>query len=166
MHRLTARLIALLALALPLLASASPAHATLVIGTAGVPVTQNFDALGTSLNLASLNGGAWRISEAINAADFSTADTVLTQVQTGTLTISSLRGSYNFRDGANTLDRAVGMHVGGGFTHNRSIMLQILNDTGQPLEELTVSWDFEKYRNGSKTLQITSFHGDTGNTWL
>src|SRR5678815_323777 len=65
---------------------------------------------------------------------------------------NAANGSYNFGAGTSTLgdaDRAPGFISSGTATMSGNLYAQLLNNTGSPLSGLTVSYDVEKYRNGS-----------------
>ena len=121
-------------------------------------VTQSFDTIGTSAT-ATLPTG-WKIG-----TDWSTgtgATTVAAGTSgTGVLTGTSTGGAYNFANGitASATDRCVGFLSGGSYSSPRSLIYAFQNNTGATITSLTVSWDFEKYRSGSRAFDWTFFHG-------
>jgi hypothetical protein len=80
---------------------------------------------------------------------------------TGVLTGSSGGGVYNFANGitASATDRALGFLNSGSFTSSRSIVLAITNNTVSTITTLTISFDYEKYRSGTRAWGWTFFHG-------
>ncbi|MFM7672619.1 MAG: hypothetical protein ACKO6Q_08525, partial [Bacteroidota bacterium] len=82
---------------------------------------------------------------------------------TGVLTSSSTGGCYNFGNGitASATDRALGFLSSSGYTSPRSIIYAFTNSTGQTITSLTLSWNYEKYRSGSRAYDWTFFHGST-----
>lgn len=97
--------------------------------------------------------------------DWSTGTTVTTVAagSTGAGVITTSGGTYNFADGvtASSTDRALGFLTTGGFTSPKSIVLAVQNNTGATVDELVVSFDYEKYRNGTREFNMNFFHGST-----
>ena len=143
------------------------AMAALALSTAGVAVTQNFDAMGTGTTMTGLNASGWKLSASAGSTTFTGGLTGVANVQSAVLTQISNFGTYNFADMTNTTDRGLGFLMNGttGVNGPRSIMVEMKNSTGQVLTELAVAWDWEKYRNGQSGLQTTFFHGADGSTW-
>jgi len=123
-------------------------------------VTQNFDSMGSSSTATMPTG--WK-----TGTDWSTASNVVTQAAgtsgTGVVSSSSSGGVYNFANGvtASSTDRAIGFLTSSGFSSPRSIIYAFQNNTGATITSLTVSWDYEKYRSGSRAFDWTFFHGST-----
>jgi hypothetical protein len=87
-------------------------------------------------------------------------------VQSAVLDTSPEPGSYNFLNVASGTDHAIGFLLGASPNNGpRSIMLQLTNNTGQTLNELAMSWSIETYRDGTRDLAVTFFHGSDGSTW-
>lgn len=126
----------------------------------GTPFTQNFDVMGTS-GTATLPTG-FKIG-----TDWSTGTTATTQAAgtsgTGILNGSSAGGAYNFANGvtATSSDRSLGFLNSSGYTSPRSIVLCITNNTGTTITSLNITFDYEKYRSGSRQFDWTFFHGST-----
>ncbi|MFZ4766630.1 MAG: beta strand repeat-containing protein, partial [Roseimicrobium sp.] len=125
------------------------------------PFTQSFDGMG---NLAA---SPWP-SGFKHGTDWSSGLTAGTQAggtATGTsvLTSTSSGAAYNFANGVNatSTDRAIGFLTSGGFTSPRSLIFAFTNNTGSTVTGMTVNWDYEKYRSGSRAIAWTFFHGST-----
>lgn len=144
----------------------SSTNAQLSIVTPGAAVTQNFNTIGSTA-AATLPAG-FRVSA---GADYTLGTTVTTVAAgtsgTGVLTGTSTGGTYNFANGvtATSTDRSIGFLSTGSFTSPRAIMLQVQNNTGSTITDLAISWNYEKYRSGSRAFDWTFFSGTNGTTW-
>ncbi|MBL7951114.1 MAG: lamin tail domain-containing protein [Flavobacteriales bacterium] len=146
----------LLATALLLPTAVTRAQALLT----GSSYTQNFNAMGSS-GTAALPAG-FRIGTEWGAGTTATTQAAGTS-GTGVLTGSNSGGAYNFANGvtASSTERAVGFLNSGSYTTPRSIILRIDNNTGATVTALTVAFDYEKYRSGSRAWTWNFFHGGT-----
>lgn len=132
------------------------------ITTIGTPVTEDFTSLGSSATATLPNG--FKVN---TTTDWNTGTTATTQAAgttgTGVLTGTSTGGAYNFANGvtASSTDRSLGFLNTGSFTSPRSIILKITNNTGVTIGSLNISFDYEKYRSGSRQFDWTFFHGAT-----
>ena len=126
----------------------------------GSSYTQNFNAMGSS-GTAALPAG-FRIGTEWGAGTTATTQAAGT-TGTGVLTGSNSGGAYNFANGvtASSTDRAIGFLNSGSYTSPRSIILRIDNNTGATITALTVAFDYEKYRSGSRAWNWNFFHGST-----
>jgi hypothetical protein len=155
--------VALFAIAL---ASTSTEATTLT--TAGSAVLQNFN--GMSGATGSLPAGFTLGSGA--SPTWAGGTTATTQhagtTGTGALTGSSAGGLYRFVDGvlASSTDSAPGFLTSGSVASPRSIMLEITNSTGATLSSLNLSWNYEKYRTGTRQFDMTFFRSTDGSTWV
>ena len=132
------------------------------IATAGTAVTQNFDGMGTSAT-ATLPTG-FRVNTTANWNTGTAATTVAAGTTgTGVLTGSSAGGTYNYANGvtASSTDRALGFLNTGGFSSPRNIIYAFTNNTGVTVTSINISFDYEKYRSGSRAFDWTFFHGAT-----
>ncbi|WP_165761290.1 cadherin-like beta sandwich domain-containing protein [Niastella koreensis] len=134
--------------------------AQISINTTGTAVTENFDGMGSSATAALPTGFKIGPDWTLGATA-----TVLAAGTTGTGVLSSSSGGnvYNFANGvtATATDRAPGFLNSGSFTSPRSIMLAVTNNTGSTITSLTISFDYEKYRSGSRQWDWNFFHGNT-----
>jgi hypothetical protein len=120
----------------------------LVINALSSPVEENFDTIGSAAD-ASLPFG-WSLGSAS-----SSGGTLHTQRSAGTTGDGALTGTiqggyYNFANGVNatSTDRSVGFLADSFFTPNKSLFLQLRNNTGTTINQLNLSFDIEKYRSG------------------
>jgi len=128
--------------------------------------TQNFDGM-ASTGAATLPTG-FRVSNATAYSGGTSATTLAAGTSgAGALTGTSGGGTYNFANGvtASATDRALGFLTSGSFASPRSIMLEIQNTTGSTITELNISFDYEKYRTGSRAFDWTFFSGSDGSAW-
>jgi hypothetical protein len=126
----------------------------------GTTVTENFNNMGSS-NAALLPTG-WKMG-----TDWSTGATATMQAGgtsgTGILASNSQGGFYNFANGvtAFSTDRAIGFLSSGSYSSPRSVLLAFVNNTGTNINKIIVTWNYEKYRSGTRTFDWTFFHGGT-----
>ena len=137
----------------------------LVLSSVNTPVTQNFDSLGAGTNLSVLDSAGWRISNAANSNNFAVGLTSLDFVQAATFADNPSGGSYNFQNSTLTSDRAAGFLLTGNFDTSRNLMMLLTNNTGQAVTQLALSFDYEKYRTGTRAFNMAFFHGADGATW-
>jgi uncharacterized repeat protein (TIGR02543 family) len=122
--------------------------------------TQNFDAIGTSAT-ATLPTG-FKIG-----TDWSTGLTATTlaygNTGAGAVTGTSSGGAINWSNGitGSSTERAIGFLSTGSYTSPRSIMFAFTNNTGSTISSLDISWNYEKYRSGSRAFSWSFFHGNT-----
>jgi hypothetical protein len=130
------------------------------ITASGTSFTENFNAMGSS-GTASLPAG-FKIG-----TDWSTGTTATTLAYgttgTGVVTSTSSGGVINWANGitASSTDRALGFLNTGTFTSPKSIILKLTNNTGSTIVALNISFDYEKYRSGSRQYDWTFFHGSS-----
>ena len=122
--------------------------------------TQNFDGIG--------NTGAAILPTGFKFGPDWSSGTSATLLCKGTVGVgifsgSSSGGYYNLANGdsATSVDRAIGVLNSGGFTSPRSIMVRVTNNTGVTISDLSITFDYEKYRSGSRAFGWTFFHGAT-----
>lgn len=134
----------------------------------GTAYTQNFNSLGTS-GTATLPQGFKITSGA--APTFSnvanTSATTLTYGTAGTGLVGTSGGAINWAVGATdtATDRALGFLSTGTYTSPRGIILKMKNTTGSSISSLSVSYDYEKYRFGSRQFDFTFFVSTDGTNW-
>lgn len=131
------------------------------ITSLSVAYTENFNGMGTSAT-ATLPAG-FRVN---TTANWTTGTTTTTQAAgttgTGALTSTSPGGTYNFADGitGSSTERALGFLTSGSFSSPRSIIFAFTNNTGATVTSLDISFNYEKYRSGTRAFDWTFFHGD------
>lgn len=167
----SSRLIFASLIALVLFFFSGDSWSQLSITSGGTPFNQNFDGIGSTAG-ASLPSG-WRMSGVTlsSTTSFTGAASVTNAAAgttgTGALTGASSGAAYNFANGitASSTDRAIGFLSAGGFTSPRAIFVQITNNTGQTITDLSISFDYEKYRSGTRAFDWTFSAGSDGTTW-
>jgi hypothetical protein len=132
------------------------------IPTAGVAVTQNFDGMGSSATATLPNG--FRVNTTANWSTGTTATTLAYGTTgTGAVTGTSAGGVINWANGitGSSTDRALGFLTSGSFSSPRTILYAFTNNTGSTISEISLAWDYEKYRTGTRAFDWTFFHGAT-----
>ncbi len=137
------------------------ARAQLVL-TSATPKTENFDGLGTSAT-ATAPSGIRLSGEAAPTYGSAANYTATTVAANGTNFTAG--GTYNFAAGAGSTDRALGFLNSGSYGTPRSIMLAVNNNTSAAIQDLSVQFNLEKYRSGSREYNWTFFTSPDGVTW-
>src|SRR5215510_4879608 len=118
----------------------------------GLPIAQDFDSIGTTATATLLaDFKADRLTTVRTVGAFAAAGTVTTQAGGANLSTSAANGIYNFGSGTTGQDRAIGFLSSSGGTQSGNLYVQIANNTGGNLPGLLITYDVEKYRNGSNT---------------
>ncbi|HKG45456.1 MAG TPA: DNA/RNA non-specific endonuclease [Pyrinomonadaceae bacterium] len=140
-----------------------------------VPYTQNFTSMGIPLtnpapSALPVDFRQDTIAAARTLGSFSSASTQTARVGGANVSTIAANGSYNFGAGTSTLgdaDRAPGFISSGTATQSGNLYAQFINNTGSPLSGLQVSYDVEKYRNGSNPagFRYQLFYSLDGNSW-
>lgn len=146
-------------------------HAQVSITQPNTPVVQNFDGLGAAAQ-APLPSG-WRMDTQAQApspngtnpnaaGNYNNSQTQTTIAGTGS---ASNGGAYNFGNGSNAADRAIGFVASGALLPPRNMFVQIKNDTGQTISSLDISFNYEKYRTGPRSITMNFYAGINGINW-
>jgi hypothetical protein len=163
--------IQLLFVAVFFILAASSVAAQISLPTAA-PYTQNFDGLGTSAT-ATLPAN-WKVDKLTTAQTVGTfaAAGMMTELSAGNnMSSSATNGIYNYGAGVagTATDRAVGWISANtaGALKSGNLYAQFMNDTGRSVTSLSISYDVEKYRNGSNAagFRIQMFYSFDGTTW-
>lgn len=113
------------------------------IPATGTTYTQNFNSMSnTTLPTGFTLDGGSTVSRSASA-----------------LTSSSSGGSYRFDNGS---DSAIGVLNSGSFASPNSITLTVRNTTGSTIGGFTITWNYEKYRSGSRAFNIAFSGGTAG----
>jgi hypothetical protein len=134
----------------------------------GTSYTQNFDGMTTSATSTLPTG--WGFFAGGNPANPTTATTATTQdagtTGTGAISSSSAGGNYLFVNGvlATGTDKAVGILNSGSFSSPRAILFGFTNNTGSTITSLTLNWNYEKYRSGTRQWDWTTGFSTNGGT--
>ena len=138
-------------------------------------VTENFDGMWDAANSeATLTmPTGWRMERQMGAprmvGTYSAASTELMYAGGVSLASNAKNGTWNFGSSTTPSDRAVGglsTTVDGG-TRCVSVMTQLVNGGTEPINQLTISYDIEKYRNGDNEAGFTVqlYYSYDGTTW-
>jgi len=156
------------------LVSVYVAFAAISLSTS-IAYTQNFDSLGAPLSSPTpSNLPADFRQETISAprtlGSFTSGNTQTLRVGGANLSTTAANGSYNFGAGTTSLgnsDRAPGFLASGTATMSGNLYAQFANNTGGDLTGLQISYDVEKYRNGSNPagFRYQLFYSTDGNAW-
>jgi len=171
-HIRTWRLVATVALVA--LASAYVAFAAISLSTS-IPYTQNFASMGIPLTnpAPSALPADFRqdtISAVRTLGVYGAGSTQTNRVGGANVSTTAANGSYIFVAGTSNLgdaDRAVGFISSGTATMSGNLYAQFVNNTGDALTGLLISYDVEKYRNGSNPagFRYQLFYSFDGNAW-
>ena len=171
-HIRTWRLVATVTLVA--LASAYVAFAAISLSTS-IPYTQNFTSMGIPLTnpAPSALPADFRqdtISAVRTLGVYGAASAQTNRVGGANVSTTAANGSYNFGAGTSTLgdaDRAAGFISSGTATMSGNLYAQFVNNTGDALTGLLISYDVEKYRSGSNPagFRYQLFYSFDGNAW-
>ena len=139
------------------LASVYIAFAAAISLSISVPYSQNFDSMGTPLsNPAVSNLPASFSQDTIvpprTLGSISGSSVTNSRVGGANMPLVASPGCYNFGAGTATLggpERAVGFISNATTAGSGNLYAELRNTTGAPLSGLLISYDVEKYRNGS-----------------
>ena len=150
------------------------AFASISLSTS-VPYTQSLDGIGTPTSnpAVSLLPADFRVdtpSPVRTVGTFGLANTQTNRVAGANMPTNAANGSYNFGSGTATLggtDRAVGFISSAGSTLSGNLYAELINNTGDQLSALQISYDVEKYRNGTNPsgFRVQLYYSDNGSTW-
>lgn len=132
------------------------------------PYTQNFDSIGsTATATLPTDFKLDRLTGARVVGTYSAATTATTATGGTNLSSSAGNGAYNFGATASSTDRAIGFLSSGSATQSGNLYAQLVNNTGGTLSGLRISYDVEKYRNGTNAagFRIQMYYSTDGTTW-
>lgn len=128
------------------------------------PVTQNFDGIGNTAT-ATLPAN-WKMSAAGAAAPtWAAAGNFTATTQQASSGLPATGGRYNWGNGTTTTDRAIGFMTSGGYGSPNSIMAYYQNTSGAQINDITIAFDYERYRINTAACAITFFTSTDGTTW-
>jgi DNA/RNA endonuclease G (NUC1)/serine/threonine protein phosphatase PrpC len=101
---------------------------------------------------------------------FTAATTRTNNVAGANLASNATNGTYNFGSGTTTFggtDRAAGFLSSGAGTLSGNLYAELINTTGKGLAALQISYNVEKYRNGSNPsgFRIQLYYSSNGANW-
>lgn len=128
------------------------------------PVTQNFDGIGNS-GTAALPAN-WKMTAAgVASPTWAAATNVTATTQAASSGTPSTGGRYNWGNATTTTDRAIGFMTSGSYANPNSIMAYYQNTSGAQINDITIAFDYERYRINSTVCTITFFTSTDGTTW-
>ena len=158
-------LVVSLALAVGLLGFGGVAHAQ-----SPVIYSQDFDGIGASAT-ATLPAD-WRVDKNNSVRTLGTwsdAGTATEQRAGNNMGSSAQNGIYNYGAGVagTATDRAIGWISSSSATKSGNLYAWFRNGTSQQLARVTISYDVEKYRNGSNSagFSVQMYYSTDGSTW-
>ncbi len=149
----------------------APCHPAYAIDIVTLSYSENFDSIGT-LQTATLPTD-WKAdkndSSVRSVGTYSSAGTATTQRAGNSMSSSATNGIYNYGAGAadSATDRAVGFLSSSGGTKSGNLYAKFTNKLGKSLMSITISYDVEKYRNGSNSagFRVQMYYSTDGSTW-
>jgi DNA/RNA endonuclease G (NUC1) len=140
-----------------------------------VPYTQSFDGMGIPISnpTPSALPADFRLDTIVaprTLGSYSSASTQTTRVAGANMATNAANGPYNFGSGTTTLggpDRAAGFIASGTATQSGNLYAELINNTGDDLTGLKISYNVEKYRNGSNPagFRYQLYYSHDGLAW-
>jgi len=131
------------------------------ITSLGVPFTEDFSGMEDS-SAAALPAG-FKVGADWNAG-ITVADKAYGTTGAVSVTGTSTGGVVNWANGVTSgnTERSLGfLNSGTSNVSPRSIILKVTNGSGTTINNLAITFDYEKYRSGSRQFDWTFFHGST-----
>ena len=131
--------------------------------------SEDFNGIG-STSTATLPSN-WRMTNvtgARNAAiSWSSGLTATNQVGSASMSSTAGNGRYNFGNSTTTTDRAIGGLSSASASQSVNMMLHTQNSGGSSIASYTISYNAERYRNGSNAagFSILLYYSTDGTTW-
>jgi len=141
-----------------------------VMISTGQTITQNFDAIG--VDTAAILPSGWKVDKQTTVRLVGTYAAALLKTARragNSMSSTASNGIYNFGAGdpATATDRAVGFISSGSATKSGNLYVMLQNNGSDNINTFTISYDVEKYRNGTNaagyTLQM--YYSPDGTTW-
>jgi uncharacterized delta-60 repeat protein/uncharacterized repeat protein (TIGR01451 family) len=168
--RLSRRALPAFALASALLLLPLATALAVNLNTIETPVTQNFDTIGTSATAtlpADFKADKQTVERTVGS--YASAVTATEQRAGNNMSGTAANGIYNYAAGDPTTstERAVGFISSAAATKSGNLYAKYTNTTGVPLSALRISYDVERYRNGSNAagFRFQLFVSTNGTTW-
>lgn len=141
-------------------------QATTAATLSGTSYSQNFNAMTQTSTTNALPQG-WQFGASGTAGWASATNTGTTTLGAGSTTAASSGGAYLWVSGtlATGTDKAIGFLSSGSYLSPRSILFGFTNTTGSVITNLSLGWDYEKYRNGTRAFDWTFFSSSNGTDW-
>ena len=148
----------------------SLSHAQVQI-TSGQTITQNFNAIGLTASAPLPTG--WKVSkDSLNVravGTYATATSNTERIGGNAMSNTATNGIYNFGAGvaATATDRAVGFLSSSTKVKSGNLYLKLQNNGVIAIDTFKISFDVEKYRNGTNASGYTfkMYYSTDGTTW-
>lgn len=138
-------------------------------------VTENFDGMwdATTQEATLVMPAGWRVDRQMSAprmvGAYSSGATEVMYTGGVSLASNAKNGTWNFGSSTDPSDRAIGglsTTVDGG-TRCVSVMTQLTNGGTEPINQLTISYDIEKYRKGDNAegFTVQLYYSADGTSW-
>jgi hypothetical protein len=137
--------------------------AQIAITALGTAITENFDSIGATAT-ASLPAD-WLMTAAGNTA-VSWADPTNLTATTLQASSGSPTGGGRYNWGQSPTDRAIGFMTSGSYASPNSILAHFSNNTGSAIDQLSVSFDYERYRINTAPAAVSFLYSTDGATWI
>ncbi len=132
--------------------------------TSSASLTEDFSSLGATTTATLPTGWKMSAAGAGNTATYTTAANVTAvsaQASSGTPTTGA---RYNW--GSSATERAIGFMTSGSYASPNSILVQYKNDVPNgTINDLSISFDYERYRTNTAAAAVTFFTSTNGTTW-
>lgn len=136
----------------------------------GQTITENFDGIGLTETAALPTG--WKVDKLTDVrllGDYTTAVAATERRGGNNMSTTASNGIYNFGagDAATATDRAVGFLSSGSATKSGNLYLALNNNGAATINNFTISFDVEKYRNGTRLegFAFQMHYSLDGTTW-
>lgn len=130
-------------------------------------VTETFDGMGTSATATlPTDWSADKIATARTLGTVSAASTTTNYAAGANMSTSASNGIYNYGNSTTSADRALGFISSSSATKSGNLYGTFMA-AGADLTSLTISYDVEKYRNGTNTagFSVQMYYSLDGATW-
>lgn len=136
-------------------------RAQVSIPTLGSAYTENFNSTATTMQVGTASAllpPGFKIGP-----DWATGLTSTGQAAGTTGAVFTTGAAYNYANGdnASSTERALGFLSSGSYSSPKSIIFAFTNNTGSTVGSLSLSWNYEKYRSGTRQTDWFFFHGST-----
>ncbi|HEY1038941.1 MAG TPA: hypothetical protein VGF30_06020, partial [Bacteroidia bacterium] len=141
------------------------ANAQSVSITSSSAVTENFNGMATTAT-ASLPTG-WKISAAGDgtAPTYTATGNFTATNQAASTGSPNAGGRWNWGNSGNTADRSIGTMTSGSYANPNAIMVAYQNNTGVQMNDVTIAFDYERFRANSTTCTVNFFTSTNGTSW-
>ena len=132
--------------------------------TSSSSVTEDFSTLAASATATLPSGWKMSAAGAGSTANYSTGTNATTTTIQASSGSPATGGRYNW--GSSATERALGFMTSGSFASPNSIMVQYQNDIpASTIVDLSVAFDYERYRVNTAAAAVTFFTSSDGSTW-